>query len=63
MRYLFYYYANGTLILKYKDDFGKRISHRYVFYTVSEAIKLFREQFGLKQKKIIIKNLNSENKK
>lgn len=22
MKYLYYYYANGALILKYKDDFG-----------------------------------------
>lgn len=58
MRYLFYYYDScGTLILKYKDDFGKRITHRYIFYTLKEAIKLFREQFNLKHKKIQIKKL------
>lgn len=63
MRYLFYYYANGALIFKDKDDYGNRISHRYIFYTLKEAIKTFREQFNLKHKKIRIKNLNGEAKK
>ncbi len=63
MRYLFYYYSNGALILKYQDNYGKRITHRYIFYSVKEAIKLFREQFDLKYKKIHIQKLNTEDKK
>lgn len=63
MRNLFYYYQNGALIFKYSDDNGKRITHRFIFYTLKEAIKAFREQFNLKHKKIRIKNLNGEDKK
>lgn len=63
MRYLFYYRSNGALILKYHDDYGKRISHRYIFYSVKEAIKLFREQYNLKHKKIHIQKLYEEDKK
>lgn len=63
MRCLFCLRSNGALILKYKDDFGKRISHCYIFYTVKEAIKLFREQYNLKHKKIQIQILYKENKK
>ncbi len=63
MRNLFYYYSNGALIFKYNDDYGSRISHRYIFYTLKEAIKLFREQFNLKHKKVHIQNLNEEDKK
>lgn len=63
MRYLFYYRSNGALIFKYKDEFGKHITHRYIFYSYSEALKLFREQYGLKYKKIHIQKLNEEDKK
>lgn len=57
MRYLFYYRSNGALIFKYKDDFGKHITHRYIFYSFKEALKLFREQYGLKYKYYKLKNL------
>ena len=63
MRYLFYYRSNGALIFKYKDDFGKHITHRYIFYSFKEALKLFSEQYGLKYKKLQIKKLNEEDKK
>ena len=63
MRYLFYYRSNGALIFKYKDDFGKHITHRYIFYSFKEALKLFREQYVLKYKKIQNKKLNEEDKK
>ena len=63
MRNLFYYYQNDALIFKYRDDCGKSISHRYIFYSLREAIRLFREQYNLKHKKIQIKNLNMEDKK
>ena len=56
MRYLFYYRSNGALIFKYKDDFGKHITHRYIFYS-------FKEAYGLKYKKLQIKKLNEEDKK
>lgn len=62
MRYLSYYYQNGALIFKYKDDNGKRLSHRFIFYTLKEAIKLFREQYGLKHKRIKIQKLYEEDK-
>ncbi len=39
MRYLFYHYSNGVLIFKYKDNCGNRIFHRYIFYTLKEAIR------------------------
>jgi hypothetical protein len=63
MRYLLYYHSNGAPIIKYKDDYGKRITHRFIFYPVKEAIKLFREQYGLKYKKIHIQKLDTEDKK
>lgn len=63
MRNLFYYYQNGELVFKYSDDNGKRIIHRFIFYSLREAIKLFREQYNLKYKKIQIKKLNGDNQK
>lgn len=57
MRYLFYYHSNGVLIIKYHDDFGKHITHRYFFYTIKEAIRQFRIDYDLQRKHIVIKNL------
>lgn len=57
MRNLYYYYNDGTLIIKYSDDDGKRIFHRYVFYTLKEAIKKFRQDFNLQHKHIQVQKL------
>lgn len=57
MRYLFYYYSGGVLIFKYRDDFGNRFFHRYIFYTLKEAIKQFRQDYDLRYKHIVVKPL------
>ncbi len=56
MRYIFYNYENdGYLILRYRDDNGRRYSRRYLYYTFHEAIQKFRKDFGLRHKHIKIK--------
>lgn len=57
MKYLFYYYSDGALIFKYRDDCGKRIFHRYIFYTLKEAIAKFRKDNNLQRKHIKIQKL------
>lgn len=57
MRYLFYYYSYDVLVIKYHDDYGKRISHRYYYFTVKEAIRKFRIDNGLQHKHIVVKKL------
>ena len=56
MRYLFYYYNNGTLILKYEDDYIRK-RQKYLFYSLREAIRKFRQDNNLRYKHIKIKNL------
>lgn len=57
-RYIFYRYENdGTLIIRYSDDNGKRYSRRYLYYTLREAISKFRKDFSLQHKHIKIKKL------
>lgn len=55
MRYLYCYYLHGALILKYTDENGYRTTHRYLLYTLREAIKLFRKRHGLRYKHITVK--------
>lgn len=57
MRYLFYYFNNdGTLILSYKDDYT-RLRRAYMFYTVREAIRKFRQDNNLRYKHITVQKL------
>lgn len=58
MRWLFYYYnSQGTLIFDYSDEYGCHIEHTYLFYSLKDAIKKFREDNGLKHKHIHIEKL------
>lgn len=57
MKYLFYYYSNGALIFKYNDDCGNRLFYRYIFYTLKESIKKFRQDNNLRYKHIKIQKL------
>ena len=57
MRNLFYYYSDGMLIFKYIDEFGYRSTHRYIFYTLKEAIKQFRQNNNLQYKHITVQRL------
>lgn len=55
MRYLSCYYLHGALVLKYRDENGRRTTQRYLLYSLREAIKLFRERHGLRYKHITVK--------
>ena len=57
MRYIFYHYNyNGSLILDYDgEDF--RTSQVYVYYTLRQAIKLFRKDYKLERRHIVIQKL------
>ncbi|MCM1360226.1 MAG: hypothetical protein NC183_06910 [Corallococcus sp.] len=58
MRYLFYYYNNeGTLIFDYRDDYGRRFHRCYLYYTLREAVKKFRQDFDLRYKHITVQRL------
>ena len=57
MKYLYCRYEHGYLVLNYKDESGNRIKHSYLYYTLREAIKLFRERYGLRYKHITVKKL------
>ncbi|MCX4362385.1 MAG: hypothetical protein OSJ74_03220 [Clostridia bacterium] len=58
MRYLFYHYnSGGYLILEYQDEYGGYIDHCYMYYSLREAIKLFRERYGLRYKHITVQKL------
>ncbi len=58
MKYLFYHYnSQGTLIFDYSDEYGRHIEHAYLFYSLRDAIKKFREDNGLKHKHIHIEKL------
>ena len=57
MRYIFYYYNEfGTLTLDFWGD-NDRKTHSYVFYTLKQAVKKFRQDNGLSYKHIKIINL------
>lgn len=57
MRYIFYHYNyNGSLILDYDgEDF--RTTQVYVYYTLRQAIKLFRKDYKLERRHIIVQKL------
>ena len=57
MRYIFYHYNyNGSLILDYEgEDF--RTSQVYVYYTLRQAIKLFRKDYKLERRHIVVQKL------
>ena len=57
MRYMFYHYNyNGSLILDYDgEDF--RTTQVYVYYTLRQAIKLFRKDYKLERRHIIVQKL------
>ena len=57
MRYIFYYYNElGTLTLDYWGD-NERKTYAYVFYTLKQAVKKFRQDNELSYKHIKIINL------
>ena len=57
MRYIFYHYNyNGSLILDYDgEDF--RTTQVYVYYTLWQAIKLFRKDYKLERRHIVVQKL------
>jgi len=57
MRYIFYHYNyNGSLILDYDgEDF--RTTQVYVYYTLRQAIKLFRKDYKLERRHIVVQKL------
>lgn len=57
MRYIFYHYNyNGSLILDYDgEDF--RTTQVYVYYTLRQAIKLFRKDYKLERRHIVVEKL------
>lgn len=61
MRYLCYWYGYTTmgtmLFIDYEDD-DRYIQRKYMGYSVREAIRKFREDNGLKHKKIKITKYN-----
>ncbi len=58
MRYLSYYYNYcGYLIFDYRDDNGHYIQHRFMYYSLRAAIKVFRERYGLRYKHITVQKL------
>lgn len=58
MRYLFYYYnAQGYLVLSYTDGNGRHAERSYLYYSRKEAIRLFRERYGLRYKHITVQRL------
>ncbi len=57
MKYIFYRYENGWLILRYSDDNGQHFSMCYFGYTLREAISKFRRENHLRYKHIITKKL------
>ena len=57
MRSIFYHYNyNGSLILDYDgEDF--RTTQVYVYYTLRQAIKLFRKDYKLERRHIVVQKL------
>lgn len=57
MRYIFYHYNyHGSLILDYDgEDF--RTTQVYVYYTLRQAIKLFRKDYKLERRHIVVQKL------
>lgn len=57
MRYIFYHHNyNGSLILDYDgEDF--RTTQVYVYYTLRQAIKLFRKDYKLERRHIVVQKL------
>ena len=57
MRYIFYHYNyNDSLILDYDgEDF--RTTQVYVYYTLRQAIKLFRKDYKLERRHIVVQQL------
>lgn len=57
MRYIFYHYNyNGSLVLDYDgEDF--RTTQVYVYYTLRQAIKLFRKDYKLERRHIVVQKL------
>lgn len=57
MRYIFYHYNyNDSLILDYDgEDF--RTTQVYVYYTLRQAIKLFRKDYKLEHRHIVVQKL------
>ncbi len=57
MRYIFYHYNyNASLILDYDgEDF--RTTQVYVYYTLRQAVKLFRKNYKLERRHIVVQKL------
>ena len=57
MRYIFYHYNyNDSLILDYDgEDF--RTTQVYVYYTLRQAVKLFRKDYKLERRHIVVQKL------
>ena len=57
MRYIFYRYNHcGTLVFDYYDE-ETHVSQSYMFYTLKQAVSIFRRDNGLQYKKIVISKL------
>ena len=57
MRYIFYHYNSvGTLILDYSDEYTHK-TQAYVFYSLREAVRKFRQDYNLRYKHITIRKL------
>ncbi len=57
-RTIYYYYnSRGTLIFNYRDECGRYIDNSYLYYTFREALRKFRNDFGLQRKHIRIYKL------
>lgn len=52
MRRIFYYNSHGALIFEYRDNSGHYIDRCYLYYSFREALKRFRNEFGLQHKHI-----------
>ena len=57
MRSIFYHYNyNGSLVLNYDgEDF--HTTQVYVYYTLRQAIKLFRKDYKLEHRHIVVQKL------
>ncbi len=57
MRYIFYHYNyNGSLVLNY-DGEAFHTTQVYVYYTLRQAIKLFRKDYKLERRHIVVQKL------
>ena len=59
MRRIFYYYnSSGMLVLDYSDEHDEYKEHRYLYYSLREAISRFRKDHNLQYKHIKVLSLD-----